>query len=166
MNLDKRIINGKRPLTCFDTEEAEKYIGKLCYMCDEYDQFYKLNLIEPTILKGVEDCEIPFHYGQDEQAEFCLPCEWVTKEKQYRPCTFVEFTNIFTVGQPIKFRPKGRVGCERYLILNGYWHEQREEQTITAIYIGSLPYTLDELFNAYEWQEHYTEDFKPFGVEK
>ena len=53
-----------------------------------------------------------------------------------------------------------------YLILNGYRHEQRNNKTITYIYIGSNRYTLDELFNAYEWQEHYTEDFQPFGVEE
>lgn len=38
--------------------------------------------------------------------------------------------------------------------------------TITYIYIGSQGYTLDALFNDYEWQEHYAEDFKPFGVEE
>ena len=166
MKLDKRIINGKRPLTCFDIEEAEKYIGKLCYMCDEYNLFYQLDLIEPVILMGVEDCEIPFHTGQDKQVEFCLPCDWVTKEKKFRPYTLMEFNDKFTIGQPIKFRQKGKVGCDRYLILNGYQHEQREGQTVTFIYIGSQGYTFDELFNAYEWQEHYTEDFKPFGVEE
>lgn len=166
MELDKRIINGKRPLTCFDIEEAEKYIGKLCYMCDEYNLFYQLNLIEPAILMGVEDCEIPFHNGQDKQAEFCLPCEWVTNEKKYRPYTLQEFCDKFTVGQPIKFRQKGKVGWERYLILDGYNHEQYENRTVTYIHIGAIPYTLEELFNAYEWQEHYTEDFEPFGVEE
>ena len=166
MRLDKRIINGKRPLTCFDIEEAEKYIGKLCYMCDEYDQFHQLNLIEPTILMGVEDCEIPFHHGKDCQAEFCLPCDWITKEKRYRPYTLMEFNDKFTVGQPIKYRRKGNEGWEKYLILNGYRHEQRDNRTITYIYIGSIPFTLDELFNEYEWQEHYTEDFEPFGVEE
>ena len=166
MELDKRIINGKRPLTCFDIEEAEKYIGKLCYMCDEYNLFYQLDLIEPVILMGVEDCEAPFHNGQDKQVEFCLPCDWVTKEKKFRPYTLMEFNDKFTIGQPIKFRQKGKVGCDRYLILNGYQHEQREGQTVTFIYIGPQGYTFDELFNAYEWQEHYTEDFKPFGVEE
>lgn len=156
MNLDKRIINGKRPLTCFDTEEAKKYIGKLCYMCDEYNLFYKLNLIEPTILKGVEDCEIPFHYGSDYQAEFCLPCDWVTKE--YRPYTINEFYEMFQMGEPIRYRRKGDV-LVRCLILNRYADSEG------TVYIGNILYTLDELFNRYELYEDYTEDFKPFGVE-
>ena len=28
MELDKRIKEGKRPLTCFDLKEAEKFIGE------------------------------------------------------------------------------------------------------------------------------------------
>ena len=161
MELDKRIINGKRPLTCFDIEEAEKYIGKLCYMCDEYNLFYQLNLIEPAILMGVEDCEIPFHNGQDKQAEFCLPCEWITKK--YRPYTIDEFYERFSMGQPIRYRRKGDV-LVRCLILNRYADSERDAEG--TIYIGDIPYTLDELFSKYEWQEHYTEDFKPFGVEE
>ena len=160
MELDKRIINGKRPLTCFDVEEAEKYIGKLCYMCDEYDQFHQLNLIEPAILMGVEDCEIPFHNGQDKQAEFCLPCEWI--KKKYRPYTIDEFYERFSMGQPITYRRKGDV-LVRCLILNRYADSEDAEGTI---YIGNIPYTLDELFSKYEWQDHYTEDFEPFGVEE
>ena len=74
----------------------------------------------------------------------------------------MEFCEKFSIGLPIKFRKKGAVGCERYLILNGYEHEHDEQY----IYIGHIPYTLNELFRDYEWQEHYTEDFEPFGVEQ
>lgn len=97
---------------------------------------------------------------------FIRKCDLQNQEKQYRPYTLMEFTDKFTIGQPIKFRPKGKVGYERFLILNGYEHEQRGDQTFTYIYIGPIPYTFDELFRAYEWQEHYTEDFEPFGVEE
>ena len=31
MKLDSRIIEGKRPLTCFDTEEAKQFLGKWGY---------------------------------------------------------------------------------------------------------------------------------------
>ena len=31
MELDKRIKEGKRPLTCFDLKEAEQFIGKKGY---------------------------------------------------------------------------------------------------------------------------------------
>ena len=33
MKLDKRIIEGKKPLSCIDTDEAKQFIGKQGYFC-------------------------------------------------------------------------------------------------------------------------------------
>ena len=85
------------------------------------------------------------------------------KKKQYRPYTLKEFFDKFTIGSPIMYRKKGDV-IERYLILNGYVDSERGTKADHYIYIGSTPYTLDELFNKYEWQASDTEEFKPFGV--
>lgn len=165
MQLDKRIINGKRPLTCFDIEEAKKYIGKLCYMCDEYNLFYQLNLIEPAILMGVEDCEIPFHNGQDKQAEFCLPCEWITKEKKYRPYTLQEFKgNLPKMIFPddlIHFRNNENGSEECALKYNGYIIESNA----TFICLGSREYSLENLFKNGEYLGK-DGQLKPFGVEE
>ena len=43
MELDKRIIKGKRPLTCFDTEQAMQFIGKQCYFSDDATDFMDLD---------------------------------------------------------------------------------------------------------------------------
>ena len=160
MELDKRIINGKRPLTCFDIEEAEKYIGKLCYMCDEYNLFYQLNLIEPAILMGVEDCEIPFHNGQDKQAEFCLPCEWVTEEKQFRPCTLDDFG--LNIGDLIKFRKKDDHDFEICTMYMGYL----KTNSIVKVILGECYYSLEVLFNEYEWFDKDSNTWEVFGVEE
>ena len=160
MELDKRIINGKRPLTCFDIEEAEKYIGKLCYMCDEYNLFYQLNLIEPAILMGVEDCEIPFHNGQDKQAEFCLPCDWVTKEKQYRPCTLDDFG--LHIGDLIRFRRKDDHNIEVCTMYMGYM----KNNGIVKVMLGNTYYSLEELFDNYEWFDKDSNKWEVFGVEE
>lgn len=160
MKLDKRIIKGKRPLTCFDIEEAEKYIGKLCYMCDEYNLFYQLNLIEPAILMGVEDCEIPFHNGQDNQAEFCLPCEWVTKEKQFRPCTLDDFG--LNIGDLIRFRKKEDHDFEICTMYMGYL----KTNSIVKVILGECYYSLEVLFNEYEWFDKDSNTWEVFGVEE
>lgn len=159
MKLDKRIIKGKRPLTCFDIEEAEKYIGKLCYMCDEYNLFYQLNLIEPAILMGVEDCEIPFHNGQDKQAEFCLPCEWVTEEKQFRPCTLDDFG--LNIGDLIRFRKKDDHDFEICTMYMGYL----KTNSIVKVILGECYYSLEVLFNEYEWFDKDSNTWEVFGVE-
>jgi hypothetical protein len=167
MKLDKRIINRKFIYDCFNADEAREFIGEDCFMTNDIELFKNLDCINVYKLDKIEDGF--YNAEEDEYFDFCLPVRWLKpeeKQKQFRPYTFMEFTDKFTVGQPIKFRRKGNEGWERYLILNGYRHEQRDDRTITYIYIGSNPYTFDELFNNYEWQEHYTEDFKPFGVEE
>lgn len=89
--------------------------------------------------------------------------ELLPKEKKFRPYTLKEFFDKFTVGQPIKFRRKGKL-LEWYLILKPFVGSKRG--AIKYVYIGNAPYTLDELFNDYEWQSPDTEEFKPFGVEE
>ena len=165
MKLDNRIIDRKYIFDCFNADKAKEFIGEDCYMTNDIELFKDLCSINVYTLDKIEDGF--YNAEEDEYFDFCLPVRWLKpEEKQYRPYTFMEFTDIFTVGRPIKYRRKGLIGYEMYLILNGYRHEQRNNKTITYIYIGSNRYTIDELFDNYEWQEHYTEDFKPFGVEE
>ena len=168
MKLDERIKSLSDVLTCFDVEKAKQFVGQRGYFVDFIESYQNLvNRCYGTLIEIKDDnyafkCEVAADYWR-----FFIPeSRLKPKEKKYRPYTLMEFTDKFTVGQPIKFREKGNEGSERYLILNGYQHEQRKDQTTTFIYLGSYPYTLDELFNAYEWQKHYTEDFEPFGVEE
>ena len=164
MELDKRINKIAIIYDCFDCKDARASIGEKGYFSHYYHCFSDLSECRFGVLQDVIDSEHPYDNGKN-QYDFFLPDRYIIK-KQYRPYTFMEFTGKFTVGRPIKFRQKGAEGYERYLILNGYQHEQHEGRTVTYIYIGSYGYTLDALFNDYEWQEHYTEDFKPFGVEE
>ena len=163
MNLDPNILPGKRPLTCFDTEQAEKHIGKLCYICDEYDYFHALDLIKPTILKGVEDCEVPFHYDSDKQAEFCLPCEWVKQEPKYRPYKNAQelFEDIGVyIGDVIHFRSKAKE-TENHALITSYTTLKNGTEKIC---LGGAYYTMQELFDLFELRSR--DDWLPFGIEE
>lgn len=168
--LDPRIKDRKYIFDCFNADEAKKYIGKKCYMTDYFERFEDVESTAKCILHKIEDSG-PFVEGNF-RFSYCLPFEFVApkentpKEKKFRPYTLMEFEDKFHIGLPINFRKKGAEGHEKCLILNGYSHHQYEGETITYIYIGSNPYTLDELFKDYEFQTHYTEDFEPFGVEE
>ena len=182
MELDKRIKEGKRPLTCFDIKEAEKYVGKLCYICDEYDFFYKLTLTEKTILTGVEDCEVPFHYDKDKQAEFCLPCEWVREEeseikepeKKYRPYSLNEFLNEHEIGDKITYRTcrfkdsKEQEFIRYKAMICGYQIMEGEANTPGKgfINLGGFWVSLQAMFDDYETPNSYLypEVWQPFGV--
>ena len=171
MELDKRIKSLSDILTCFDIEKAKQFIGQNGYFAGDLYCFTDLQLCAYGTLANVKRFIGTGDTFKKREGEFVYPffipeCSLKIKEKQYRPYTFMEFTAVFTFGRPIKFRQKGAEGYERYLILNGYQHEQHGGRTVTYIYIGSQGYTLDALFNDYEWQEHYTEDFKPFGVKE
>lgn len=166
MQLDKRFK--AFPFCCFTAENCSEYINQKGYFANNISSFRDINSCTyGTLEKNFCDRANSFQIKENKtEYSFFIPEYFVKpKEKQYRPYTFMEFTDKFTVGRPIKYRRKGKVGWECYLILNGYRHEQHNDQTITFIYIGSYPYTLNQLFKDYEWQEHYTEDFKPFGVE-
>lgn len=39
MELDSRIKEGKRPLTCIDIEQAREFVGKQCLFSDSYNNF-------------------------------------------------------------------------------------------------------------------------------
>lgn len=162
--LDPRIKDRKYIFDCFNADEAKKYIGKKCYMSDSIARFEDVEITAPCILREIEDGRF---VDDCLRFTYCLPAEFVApKEKKFRPYTLMEFEDEFHIGLPIRFRRKGEVGCERLLILNGYRREQYNGQTVTYIYMGGGGYTLQELFEDYEWQSHYTEDYQPFGVEE
>ena len=166
MELDPR-IRSIDSIRSFNTKNDD-CLGKFGYFTKFVQNFDDLDKVRKGVCGFKDGSRFPFYEG-DQSFQFFIPDSELLprkpKEKKYRPYTFMEFTDIFTVGRPIKFRKKGEVGCERYLILNGYSHNQILGETTTDIYIGRGAYTLDELFSKYEWQEHYTEDFEPFGIE-
>ena len=172
MKLDNRIENERLIYTPFTTTKPK--LHEKGYFTDNIHSFNNLKNCRYGELINHDDNQYSYcceFNGGDTIAWFAFyipesSLKQKEKQKQYRPYTFMEFTDKFTVGQPIKFRKKGMIGHERYLILNGYSHNQLLGETTTDIYIGRGAYTLDELFSKYEWQEHYTEDFEPFGVEE
>ena len=172
MKLDKRIENERLIYTPFATTKPK--LHEKGYFTDNIHSFNNLKNCRYGELINHDDNQYSYcceFNGGDTIAWFAFyipesSLKQKEKQKQFRPYTLMEFNDKFTVGQPIKFRKKGEVGNERYLILNGYSHNEILGETTTDIYIGRGAYTLDELFTKYEWQEHYTEDFEPFGVEE
>ncbi len=173
MKYDPR-IEDYHDIKCFASRNNRECLGKFGYFAEDISEFENLDKCAKGICCFKDGEDFPFYrfdhtirkptYPKKAYPLFC-PAS-ATKEKKFRPYTFMEFCDKFTVGCPIKFRQKGKAGCERYLILNGYDHRQFNGEAIMYIYIGALPYTLDGLFKDYEWQVHYTEDFEPFGVEE
>ena len=85
MNLDPRIIEGKRVLTPFDIEEAEQFNGCCGYFSNVIDDFKHLeNAAHGVLILNFGDT--PYRYKNDEGEAsnsgclYFLPEEWVMKE--------------------------------------------------------------------------------------
>lgn len=166
MNLDTRIMGGKKPLGCFDTEEAESYVGKECYFSDDLFPFANMSdktnnkLIHKEILFKVwTDGSDPYETDSQGFYAYCLPCDWVTEAKKYRP--FIDTKEFFIktnfeVGDLIHIRSKPH-NHEYHLLIIGWTDE--------GLMLGNFSeMTFDELLDKFElWDGE--DKFIPFGVE-
>lgn len=123
MELDKRIMSGKKPLDCFDAEQARNFVGKKCYLTNDISLFSDLNAFKDikgcneAIYEGVVDTltnintEVTLIFETTYlRWKFCIPCEWIKPEepeKKYRPFSLEEFLAIFSMGNRIDFKGKG-----------------------------------------------------------
>lgn len=164
MKLDKRIIDRQYIFDCFNADKAREFIGEDCFMTNDIELFKNLDSINVYKLDKIEDGF--YDEEEDEYFDFCLPVRFSQpKEKKYRPYTLMEFQEQFHIGCSITFRRKSASTSQKCLILLGYEFTEIEHETTEIIIIGRDRYDLQELFERYEYQLSYTDDFKPFGVE-
>ena len=167
MELDKRIKEGKRPLTCFDIEEAKAFLGKECYFSNAYCTFEDLNSIPKAILQYVsdnKDASDPYKTACY-YYPFCLPCEWVKeeekKEPKYRPYTKHEFLNKFECGKPINIRRKDDYINFFIETMPSVKIDNLSDDVHVRLFEGI--FNLKRLFDEFEWQQSNGE-WQPFGV--
>lgn len=170
MELDKRIKEGKRPLTCFDTEQAKQFIGKKCYFSDDARDFMNLDKADGDTLFYVAELQNIWTAEEycfaDNSNDWCfiLPCEWVEEEKKepekkYRPFSLNEFLNRYRLGNTVYFRRIGYKEVKCAMFVEYVIGESPEE---TQIVLGNMRYTLAYLFKNHELS---LEDiWQPFGV--
>lgn len=177
MELDKRIKEGKRPLTCLDLKEASGFLEKTGYFANELDYFSDLSetgcfseVQFGRLLKINNNKRCAFKYlsmdgSYENSYRFFIPEDWVLPaEKKYRPYTLAEWIDQHEIGEVIRFR--NTCNQEFNVMYLGYILDTNDDiqdvRTKGQIMFVSTPYTLQELFERYEicingeWQ--------PFGV--
>ena len=161
MELDKRIKEGKRPLTCFDLKEAEKFIGEDGYFAHEMEAFENLDRCYFSRLLGFDTCDksIPFAVANaSRDYEFFIPAEWVKEsEKKFRAFTLAEWIDQHEIGEVIHYRSKSE-GIEAHIMYMGTYHHKNR----CTIVLGVASYTLDWLFEEFEIE--IDGKWQPFGV--
>lgn len=170
MDLDKRILPGKRPLTCFDAEEAKQFIGKKGFFTDELNKFSDLNETPKTTLKNVWSKNETYCFITSvTRQKYFLPAEWVKPEEpenKWRPFTLDEFVKRFDleVGTRVfLMRSKTTPENQRRLLLTGIL--QDETLGSCGVCLGGFYFTFSNLFDMFEVRFG-KNDWHPFGVEE
>lgn len=170
MELDKRIIEGKKPLDCFDAKDARKqFIGKKGFFGAHESQFIDLDSCPKCVLDELKEvdnyAESPFMTSCNHCYRFFLPKEWVKEPEKYRPYTLAEWIDQHEIGEVIRFR--NTCNQEFNVMYLGYIIDTNDDiedvRTKGQIMFVSTPYTLQELFERYEIEIN--GEWKPFGIE-
>ena len=169
MKLDSRIIDGKKPLDCFDAENKElikPFLNKEGYFSNNLANYCFLNKCPKRFLSNVFNelrrCFTACINGGDGgDWKYFLPAEWVKEpEKKYRAFTLQEFKDKFKIGEIIRFRRKD--DQIEYNFMFGGWIVISEDDS--RIQLGDLRYPPEILFTNYEL--FYSDRYVPFGVEE
>ena len=166
MELDKRILEGKKPLNCFDTEIAKQFIGKKGYFSNYLNVYTNLCNMEEGVLHSLDEQHGEAFVEEYAKWKFFLPAEWVKEpEKKYRPFSLAEWIDQHEIGEVIHYRDKD-YKQEFCVMYSGYIIDEGEDvqdvRTIGRIVLMFTGYFLEELFKDYEICIN--GEWHPFGV--
>lgn len=170
---DPRIKNEHCISDPFNTETANKYIGKRGYFTDDIFNFSNLDCCGVGMLVSVEaDNRYPYYCGISDEGviikgnfSFFLPAEFVEEkpEEKFIPFRYLnELTDAgIEVGKVISIRNKNDdIVISNVLVTEiNYSHEDMEVINIT---LGATGYEFSTLFNSYMLQVD--GGWAPFGV--
>ena len=166
MELDKRIKEGKKPLTAFDVMES-KFIGTDCYFSDKASDYGDLSncqigrLLSRDGMTGVFNATKNNSYAN---FDYCLPCEWVEEEKKepkYRPfkdhAEYKEYLNDGIIESWIQIREKLTGEVSELMYVGG---------SEAIICLGAYSFDLNDLFYDFELFNESTGEWQPFGIKE
>lgn len=175
LELDSRIKAGKRPLTCFDTEQAMHFLGKQCYFSDDATDFMDLDKADGDSmfyiaeLQNIWTAEEYCFADNSNDWRYILPVEFVKEEETEsesaqiikRPFTLKEFLEKFKIMYPIRFRNMNNPDYEKVGAFIG-WEEDKANKLNQGVIIGNSYHGLNYLFKFMEYEEN--GQWFPFSV--
>lgn len=175
MELDKRIIEGKKPLDCFDAENKElikPFLNKEGYFSNNLENFCLLDGCFKRLLSNVfKERKSCFTDDEGRDWKFFLPVEWVKEsekepEKKYRSFTLAEWIEQHEIGEVIHYRSKSE-GIEFRHMYMGYAFGKGKDITkinVGTVTLGVANYSFDYLLEDYEIEMN--GEWQPFGMVK
>ena len=170
MKLDPRIINGKKPLTCFDSEYAKQFIGKKGLFGTHESQFMNLDTYPKCgrgELKEVDDYDDhPYTTIGNASYRLFLPAEWLKPEEpeiKWWPFSLTEWRHEYAIGDELVFRMKGSDTCKVYMYCGLISDKDDDSQGKGVINLGGELFVLQNLFDHFELRRN--DEWQPFGKE-
>lgn len=166
MELDSRIKEGKRPLMCFDIEEAEQFIGKNGYFSDCLYKFQNLDDCSKSILHCVDNkCGDSNDYLFNDGKYYCrffLPVEWVKEpETKFVPYTLDTWGQDFKPGDVVFFKGKEDTWKDKNYYKCMYLGYLKNEKNSILVILGCWLFAFDELIDSFEIYRN--GNWEPFG---
>jgi hypothetical protein len=179
MKLDSRIIEGKRPLSCMDTDEAKQFIGKQGYFANCLRVFKTIEYFEKWTLTNVDEKEeqgfrdaIGGNYWN-----YFLPAEWVKKkepEPVWKPYDLDSLReDNFTLGHAVVMRQKfiAKEPARIYTVMYLGHSENAENLNDVEILLGNTWFSVQRLLDDFEiFDDKYEKPgcpkWRPFGYQE
>lgn len=166
MKLDERILPGKRPLGCFDTEEAREFIGEEGYFC-RYEYLFsdakKIGITSVLAQIKPEDPAPFIPYDRPCAYEYFLPAEWLNPEEpenKWRAfkdhAEYKEFLNDGVIEGWVKIKNKTTNEIYELMYVGG---------GDDKIILGGMIFSVGRLFRDFELFNECAREWLPFGVE-
>ena len=176
MKLDSRIIEGKRPLSCIDTDEAKKFIGKKGYFAGDLSIFKNLDYFDKWTLQEIKDdpCRCFKDGCLGEWWYYFLPEEWVREkepEPVWKPYDLDAWQNDYNMGRIITFRYTAIPNDNTVTVFYHGKQEHSADLNKTEILLGNTWYDFQKLFDEFEiFDNKYSDDnlcrWRPFGYQE
>lgn len=176
MKLDPRIIKGKKPLSCIDTDEAKKFIGKQGYFAGDLSIFKNLDYFDKWTLQEIKDdpCRCFKDGCLGEWWYYFLPEEWVREkepEPVWKPYDLDAWQNDYNMGRIITFRYTAIPNDNTVTVFYHGKQEHSADLNKTEILLGNTWYDFQKLFDEFEiFDNKYSDDnlcrWRPFGYQE
>lgn len=176
MELDSRIKEGKRPLTCLDVEQAREFVGKQCLFSDSYVNYKNIKEYEKfpqytgvlNIKDKVENLrskeDYIFKNGTDGYCySLVLPLEWIKEATtpEYVPYTLDTWEQEFKTGDVVFFKGKEDTWKEKNYYKCMYLGHLENEKNRILVILGCWLFAFDELIDSFEIYRN--GNWEPFG---
>lgn len=169
--LDSNIKEGKKPLTGFDIDESQDFIGEDGFFSDTITGFVNLKITRQDTLKGIAANEnYPFSTGENTYRYF-LPREWVNDvkpkpEKVWKPYDLETWKTQHDIGDGVAYRlkdPKFHTNV-KFVAYLGY----NDNNGKISLLLGDTWFEFDELFRDFEihdyrYNNNHKVEWRPFG---